>query len=331
MAVKSRYALITVDTEALPRRASEEHVKRLIWGEHHNGTAGIREMCSIIDEVRAKMVFFVDICAALKHEAEIRDVILWLAQKGQDVQLHTHSEYLPAAFWKKHNIGLQPRLLNQCGHKKAAFVIGHFSKMLSSITGEPVRAYRAGSFRWNADTLRALKDAAIPLSFNNCMAAFSQDHCPYSEPSNSPYLWSNGIIEVPMTERQFFPFFGKEWWGHLRFPASDVLINPAWHVLSPYINRRGPEVLVLLLHSWSLLHWDKSGHAVYKGARRIRELRRIVKRLAKDYDIITTKDFLELYAQGKIAAAHEVDLSRAEMQALPVVKTPPEKLKGPPL
>lgn len=52
-----RYALITVDTEALPKRASEDHVSRLMWGKHEKGTAGVREMCSIGDEFGAKHVF----------------------------------------------------------------------------------------------------------------------------------------------------------------------------------------------------------------------------------------------------------------------------------
>jgi hypothetical protein len=29
---RERYALLTVDTEALPKRAAQDHVKRLIWG-----------------------------------------------------------------------------------------------------------------------------------------------------------------------------------------------------------------------------------------------------------------------------------------------------------
>ena len=43
----NKYVLITVDTEALPNRAETDHVRRLIWGEHANGTAGVREMCAV--------------------------------------------------------------------------------------------------------------------------------------------------------------------------------------------------------------------------------------------------------------------------------------------
>ena len=88
--MKSRYILITVDTEALRHRAVTGHVKRLIWGEHDNGTAGIREMCSVMDDVHAKMVFFVDVCGTYFHKDKMVEAIKWLDAAGQDVQLHTH-------------------------------------------------------------------------------------------------------------------------------------------------------------------------------------------------------------------------------------------------
>ena len=56
----NKYTIITVDTEALPKRAVTDHVRRLIWGEHENGTAGVREMCAVGDEFGVKHVFFVD-------------------------------------------------------------------------------------------------------------------------------------------------------------------------------------------------------------------------------------------------------------------------------
>ncbi len=64
---KHRYAMLTVDTEALSKRATGDHVKRLIWGEHAKGTAGIREMSAIGDEVGAKHLYFVDFCGAYAY------------------------------------------------------------------------------------------------------------------------------------------------------------------------------------------------------------------------------------------------------------------------
>jgi hypothetical protein len=316
MACKNRYALLTVDTEALPKRASEDHVRRLIWGEHHNGTVGIREMCSIGDDVGSKLVFFVDACGAYSRMEEMSEVVRWLDNAGHDVQLHAHPEYLPEEFWTEHGFTHRPRFLNQYGADKALFTIHHFNQILSGITGKPVHAFRAGSFRWNADTIRALHKVGIPLAFNNSMCALHARQCVYSEPTNLPYRWSNGIIEVPITEHKLFPLFGKERWERFQFPVWGRFGNPLWRVLRPFEQGKESSFLVLLLHSWSLLYWDKQGHAKYRDNRRIAALRKLVRRLAKDYDIITTQDFLDLHARGKITTTHTRDLAMAEMKPL---------------
>ena len=311
---KSRYALITVDTEALPKRALGDHIDRLIWGQHETGTAGVREMCRAADEVGSKLVFFVDACGGYTQPERMAEVVKWLDSAGHDVQLHTHSEYLPEQFWPEHGFKYRPRFLNQYDEEKAAFTLSHFGKFITDLTGKPLRAFRAGSFRWNANSIKAMVKADIPLSFNNSMHASLVGQCTYSEPTNSPYRWSNGVIEVPVTERKFLPLFGKEWWGRLQFPVGDWFGSPPWRVLRPFTMGADSSLLVLLLHSWSLLYWDENGYAVYRNDRRTEEFRKLMRRLSKDYDVITTADFLDLQARGKIDASRTVDLSCADMK-----------------
>ena len=181
---KARYALLTVDTEALPKRAEQEHVNRLIWGVHGNCSAGIREMCGVASDFGAKLTFFVDACGAYAELDQMAEVVRWLDEEGQDVQLHAHPEYLPEQFWRKHGFKYRPRFLNQYGSDKALFTIKYFGKFITDLTGKPLRAFRAGSFRWNADTIRALAEAGIPLSFNNSMRAMADGQCIYSQPTN---------------------------------------------------------------------------------------------------------------------------------------------------
>lgn len=201
---------------------------------------------------------------------------------------------------------------------KAEFVISFFSKMLSSLTGKKIRAFRAGSFRWNAGTLRALAKVGIPLSFNNSMHALDAGQCLYSIPSDAPFQWSNGIIEVPVTERNFLPKVGNAGWARLQYPVSHFTrCRPWWRSFLPYSVSSQEPFLVYLLHSWSLLHWDDQGHGMYVDDNRIEGYRKLLRRLAKDYDIITTADLLELLEQGKIAPTHTEDIARAELPAAP--------------
>lgn len=312
---KNRYALITVDTEALPRRALDDHVNRLIWGRFPQGTAGVAEMCEVGDEFGVKHVFFVDMCGAYSEPEQTADVVRWLDAQGQDVQLHTHPEYLPEAFWNEHGYSVRPKYMNRyTDEAKAELVIRHFGDLLSNITGKPLPAHRAGSFRWNAASIRALKTAGIPLSFNNSMFAVNLGQCVYSEPTNAPFTWSNGVIEVPMTEKHVLSSLGKHaFWTRLTYPESPYFrYRPWWGKLLMNTFSGYPDFAVFLLHSWSLLHWDENGHAEYRDDRRLEGYRKLLARVSKDYDVITTPEFLELHAAGKICTTHEVDLSLAE-------------------
>lgn len=317
---KNKYAFITIDTEALPNRAATDHVRRLIWGEHANGTAGVREMCAIGDEFGAKHVFFVDMCGAYVRGDEMLAVVRWLHNAGQDVQLHAHPEYLPEDFWPKHNFKYRPRFMNQYADDKDDFVIGYFGNMITEVTGKPLRAFRAGSFRWNAGTIRALARHNIPLSFNNSMCAVHNEQCLHSLPTNLPFKWSNGIIEIPMSEKNILPRLEQDWWARLQYPQSKFFrYRPGWASFLPGSISHQTPLLVFLLHSWSLLYWDENGHGVYRDDARLEGYRKLLKRLSKDYDIITTAELLNVINRGEIHLSHTEDLARAELP-VPVKK-----------
>jgi len=316
MKPKSRYALLTVDTEALPKRASSDHVKRLIWGEHDNGTAGVREMSAIGDEFGAKHIFFVDMCGAYARRDEVCDVVRWLDAAGQDVQLHAHPEYLPEDFWPEYNFSHRPRFMNQYADDKDNFVISHFGKMITDITHKPLQAFRAGSFRWNAGTLRALANNHIPLSFNNSMCAVHNEQCLHSLPTNDPFRWSNGIIEVPMTEKKILPRLERDWWARLQYPQSKFFrYRPWWTSFLPGSASHQTPVLVFLLHSWSLLTWDENGYGVFKNDAPLEGYRKLIRHLSRDYEIITTTELLDVIEKGIIPLPHTEDLAQAELRA----------------
>ncbi len=305
----NRYALLTVDTEALPRRASEKHVERLMWGKHEQGTVGIAEMCAVGDVYGIKHTFFVDLCATYADLAEVQKVIEWLLIQGQDVQLHTHPEYLPGAFKKKHGLHQSKRHMNFFDAQQNLFVVKFFSELMASITKKPVRAFRAGSFRWNAGTLSALKKCNIPLSFNNSVVAMRNGQCPFSIEQNHPFQWSNGVYEVPVTEQNFLR--KQKYRVRLHYPSSGYLqLLPRWLSFFPTSIDRSNNFLVVLLHSWSFLHWNENNYAIYKDFKRVEQYHTFVKRLSKDYDIITATELLDLFQSNKLSTSHVEDMGK---------------------
>jgi hypothetical protein len=117
---------------------------------------------------------------------------------------------------------------------------------------------------------------------------------------------------VPVTERYVaIPFIGKSWWQKFQFPVGGFLGNHPSRMFKPFTTGDGASFLVLLLHSWSLLYWDRNGYAEYRNDRRLEDFRLLIHRLAKDYDIITTEQFLDLHKSHKITTSQIIDLGKA--------------------
>ena len=240
--------------------------------------------------------------------------IKWLEQHGQDVELHLHPEYLPKEYWNDTPYEWKPKLLNVYEEKnsdKEFFLLKTFSDELANAIGRKILAFRAGSFRWNSVTLETLKKLDIPMSFNNTQAAMALGQCPYSSPMQRPFKWSNGIIEVPVTEKNFFPKFSDNWWVRFQYPlCSLVRYRPRWCSFIPYSISPKDNFVVCLMHSWSFLYRDENGIEYYKDDKRMEGFRRMLKSMSKDFDIIDSKNLLDLINTGKIDISHTEDISK---------------------
>lgn len=312
--MKSRYALLTVDTEALPNRAEADHVNRLILGVHGSHRAGVLEMADICGEFNSALIFFLDLCGAWEQRDELAAVAQELVARGQDVQLHAHPEYLPDSFWNEHKLNKRPFFLNKYKEDRAEYVLTLLTEQLAEMTGKRPVAFRAGSFRWNAATLNVLKKLGIRYSFNNSMGAVCLNQCPFSRPSNEIYQWSNGVVELPVSEKQIFSFLDPPWWARLQYPQSTYFRHRShWFSWLPGSAPDSLNPAVFLLHSWSFLQRDKNGYEVYANDRVMNGFRKFVRNLKLDYDIITTHELSELIERGEIPISHVEDVSKADI------------------
>ena len=126
-----------------------------------------------------------------------------------------------------------------------------------------------------------------------------------------PFKWSNGIIEVPVTEKNFFPKFSDNWWVRFQYPlCSLVRYRPRWCSFIPYSISPKDNFVVCLMHSWSFLYRDENGIEYYKDDKRMEGFRRMLKSMSKDFDIIDSKNLLDLINTGKIDISHTEDISK---------------------
>ena len=168
--------LITVDTElsaSLHQRglSLEENLRRSIHAETGAGAYGIGWQMDLLQRHGLKGVFFLDPLPALVHGAEFpRPIVGQIVGRGHEVQLHIHTEWLA---WARESPveGRQGRNIGDFSLADQVALLGLARRLLEDAGAPAIRAFRAGNFGANDDTLRALAqiggiDAAVPGDAN---------------------------------------------------------------------------------------------------------------------------------------------------------------------
>jgi hypothetical protein len=276
--------LITVDAEALPKRAADSHVERLIWGRYPDGVAGIAELVAVSRLAEAPFLFFLEAAGAHRQPEEFRRVADYLSSHGQGIELHFHPEILGRNFWKQRGVELaglrQDLFTRDAALKTLGFAVDTFEKLC----GRRPRAYRAGSFRWNRWTIEALHDLNIGYSFNSCReTSMKSNFSTFAQDGSGCFRWSNQVVEVPCGEGTL-----QSELVHLRYPTRSPP-GCDFHDLAQAVRSSNPDalVLVVVLHSWSLLGRDpQTGHARYDGGRLLDGFVRFIAKARRSFDFI---------------------------------------------
>jgi hypothetical protein len=246
--------LITIDTEVWPHRQAwrqenlEGDLQRDVYGATRSGEYGIVFQSGMLQAHGLKAVFFVETAFASVVGLEpLRRIVNTLGHYGQAVELHVHPEWgdklpspvIPAdrhfQFFHQLSFEHQCALLDlACGNLRAA-------------GADAVRAFRAGNYGANFDTLRALRAAGIfqDFSYN---AALLGELCQLHTPEHlrGPALLE-GVVEFPTAHFEDFP-------GHVR-PAQ--LVACSWAEMEHALEeawRSGWTHFVILSHSFELIH-----------------------------------------------------------------------------
>ena len=293
-----RYLVLTIDTEALPARASDNHVRKLVWGEHEKGSAGLREFVGLSQAHNAPFTFFVEVARSLWEPAEHREYFTWLIRHGQDLQLHFHPEIFKTKDLIDLPLTYRPGRQDRWTDEEAESMLDWAIRRFENFTGKAPIAYRAGSFRWNQATINAMSRLGMQLSFNNCYEAKSKaDNESPATLERKFSTWPEGIIEVPCTESYI-----NDELVHLsfprRFPVKQGLRGYCEHLMK---TEASPVVFNLLLHSWSLLSRDQStGQFYYEDNRRLDNVDKFLCWAKTEFEIISATELSGLIKDGRL-------------------------------
>ncbi len=232
--------ILTIDTEG-PR--GSDPVLYQIWGKVGNDQYyGIPKIIEVCDRYNIRALFFVDIpeiwdCGYDK----IKEVVLFIKEKGHDVGMHVHPHHMPNEtrhFLFDYTKEEQYDIIKKCTDK---FV---------EICGEAPESFRAGKYGANRDTLDIIAELGYKYDFSEF---YSNKWCGI-KPEIAyilPQVYKT-IIEYPVTI-----FKSIELWGHMRYDKLEVTndYHETCHILKQYSETDKNEVITLFMHSFSLINY----------------------------------------------------------------------------
>ena len=196
---------ITIDTEyeagftmRRGRDSRQENYRRSIECMTDRGAVGVTYQLDVFDRFDLKAVFFVDPMPALIWGvAAIEDIVGPIIERGHDVQLHLHPEWLALAGTNNLLPGRTGANMKDFTFDEQCVLIDYAAATLAAAGAPAPIAFRAGNYGANDDTLRAL--AALGL-------AYDSSHCPgivdsackiSLGPDDRHPIEYCGVIEVP--------------------------------------------------------------------------------------------------------------------------------------
>jgi hypothetical protein len=286
----------TVDTEAHPasknwaERGLAAEIRRDIVGMTPEGEFGAFYQAKTLEQFGLKGVFFTE--ALFSYSAgldALRTVVAGIQDRGHEVGLHLHPEWLKRAPQVSVLPGKEGNMMRLFSEDDQTTLIGKGVEQLQKAGVEKVYSFRAGGYAANFDTLRALARNGVlyDSSHNFCWMGNTCD-MPTDEPLLQPRLL-HGVYEFPVT-------FFADWPGHFRhaelcacsFGELQIALMRAW--------RENWHSFVIVSHSFELIkRLSRDGGPVGAADKTvIRRFRRLCEFLAANRDKFQTSTFREL-------------------------------------
>ncbi len=248
---------ITIDTEySAGRYKSGTHrdvgsnYACSIAGETPTGAFGVGYQMDVFERHGLKGVFFVDPMPALVWGVDaIKHIVGPIVERGHDVQLHIHTEWLE--FAESNPVGRIGQNIKDFTLDQQTELIALAADLLVQAGSARPVAFRAGNFGANDDTLRAL--AANGLRFESSFGG-SVPHslCDIDLPSGQlTPVERLGMIEVPVSGI-------SDKGGQRRHTQITAISAPEMLAAIRHARDTGLTSFVIVNHSFEMLSRDRS-------------------------------------------------------------------------
>jgi len=287
----------TVDTEYWPRVAAlDDRVVRLamrrdIFGLTGRGEFGIRRQMTLLNDHGLRGVFLVEALSACATGLDpLREIVGLIRDGGHEVQLHLHPEWLR----RTRDDSLPPFRGPGMKHyslREQSVLIARAKANLEAAGSPTVRAFRAGGYGANLDTLTALAENgfAFDTSYNYPWLGVTCD-MPLPRPLHQAAR-INGMVETPVSHFQDYP-------GHARHAELCACSSGELRAALEQAWARGWRSFVIVSHSFELVRRpvDLEQPPEPDGLV-VRRLRRLCEHLSAHRDRYRTAGFADLDAE----------------------------------
>lgn len=232
-------SFLSFDVEALPGRAENDHVDRLIWGKVDGQEYGVRKICAILRDYGIRGNFLLDLSGcALYGDRAMTEVGKYILAEGHELHVHLHAEWVIRTWGIKGKFSGPPGL-NQLDEATNRSCLNYAYFKYCQLFGMAPQVFRGGGFTFNAYTITAARDAGFRcLSNFNALRHAETLGVGESNANNEPFAWGGGLFELPVD-------FSPE-------PlSSDIQMYFGW--FDRVLARKTIKTFNLTMHSWSLL------------------------------------------------------------------------------
>lgn len=297
---------MTIDVEALPFRAADTHVDRLIWGRFPEGEFGIGKMMDIADQYRVPLTMFTDLSEIDCYGEAIRQVGWKIVERGHDFQLHVHPENFAASVWG--NVGGPPtaasaQTLNCLTEVHARIIAQELVRRYRSIAAKQPLAFRGGGYCFNEELVCALANEGVII---NSSVNRSRKTQPFLTAACKQFLWPNGSLEIPVAAVDSFRNIPRPFdfnFNSAHFPDAERMLEYIEHFSLQF----GQEaIVVLVMHSWSLLDISRQhfGPPIPDNVKRLDQFLRLAN---QHHDFVSAPMLYELAQSGVLDLDATID------------------------
>jgi hypothetical protein len=172
-----------------------------VYGKTPKGNYGLPYKLDVLNEYGLEGVFFVEPLFSTRFGKEpLAEIIELINEKKQEVQLHLHPEWVDES--SRHildNVKSKRQFLRDFSIEEQVSLIALGKKLIEDAGGRDITAFRAGSFGFNRDTLRALavNNIYFDSSYNASKCGLNSGVAP-GITLTDPFE-CDGVYEYPMT------------------------------------------------------------------------------------------------------------------------------------